>query len=107
AAHPGAAMGDDLTAGIEFVDALRQIAQRNQMAANVADLIFVWLAHIQDEDIFACVQFLLELFHLHLWHIGCHWRFLPAYSAKLVVVYEARDRRVRAADRAVRIFTQL
>src|SRR5438270_9017714 len=47
AAYAGAAMGDDLFAGIELVHAIRQFAQRNQVAADVADVILVRLANIE------------------------------------------------------------
>src|SRR5229473_5781054 len=49
AAHAGAAMGHDLLAGVQFVHPFGQVAERNQMSADVADLIFVRLAHIEDE----------------------------------------------------------
>jgi hypothetical protein len=52
AAHAGAAMGHDLAAGIEFVDTLWQIAQGDEVSADVADLVFVRLAHVKDEDFF-------------------------------------------------------
>ena len=47
AAGAGSAMDDDLSAGIQFIHALRQIVQRNQIAAEVADLVFVRLAHVE------------------------------------------------------------
>src|SRR5258708_33374921 len=40
------AMDDDFPARIQFVHAPGQIVQRNQMSAEVADLIFVGLSHI-------------------------------------------------------------
>ncbi len=45
------AVDDDLAAGVEFVHALGQIVQRNQMSAEVADLVFVRLAHVEHEEI--------------------------------------------------------
>src|SRR5271156_621167 len=43
------AVGDDFAARIELVDALGQIVQRNQMTVEVANLIFVRLAHVENE----------------------------------------------------------
>ncbi len=51
AARARAAVGDDLAAGVEFVHSFGQIAQGDQVAVDVADLVFVWLAHVEDEDI--------------------------------------------------------
>ncbi len=49
-------MGDNLLAGIKFVHSLRQVAERDQVSADIADLVFMRLAHIQDEQIFARVE---------------------------------------------------
>src|ERR1700690_2046899 len=65
AAHAGAAMGDDLAARVKLVHTFRQIAQRDQMPFDVADLILVGLAHIEHEKVFACIQTPLELFDLY------------------------------------------
>src|ERR1700729_4579329 len=45
------AMHDDLAARVELIHALRQIVQRNQISADIADLIFMWLAHVEHEQI--------------------------------------------------------
>ena len=103
-------MGDNLAAGVEFMHAFRQIAQRDQMPFDVTDLIFVQLAHVEHEKIFARIQTPLELFDLYFGNACFHW-FLLAFlftpdSTKLVVVYQFCDGAVRAAGRAVGIFTQ-
>ena len=46
-------MGDDFAAGVEFVHALGQITQRDKVSADVADLVFVRLANVQNEKVFA------------------------------------------------------
>src|SRR6202451_3180860 len=46
------AVGDDLAAGVEFAHPLRQIVERDQMSVEVADLVFVRLAHAENEQIF-------------------------------------------------------
>src|SRR5205814_7141106 len=56
AAHARAAVSHDLAAGVEFMNTLRKITQRNQMSANVAYLIFVRLADVQDKDVFSRIQ---------------------------------------------------
>src|SRR5271165_2344686 len=45
AAHSAAAVGHDFAARVELVHARGQVAERNEMAANVADLMLVRLAH--------------------------------------------------------------
>src|SRR5271170_7262597 len=77
------------------------------MSANVADLIFVRLAHIEDEEILFRIQPPLQLFYLNLRNPVAHRFFLPANAAKFVVVYQLRDRGMRAADRAIGILAQL
>ena len=54
------AMRHDFTRAIQFAHALRQIAERNQIAIEIADLIFVRLAHVEDKQIVAAVQALLQ-----------------------------------------------
>src|SRR5579884_2522465 len=78
AAHAGAAVRDDLAAGVELVHALGQIAKRDQISVQVADLIFVRLAHIEDKDVLSGIESLLQLFGLNLGHVGGHWRFFSA-----------------------------
>ena len=56
AARAGAAVSHDLAAGVEFMNTLRKITQRNQMSANVAYLLFVRLADVQDKDVFSRIQ---------------------------------------------------
>ena len=49
AANARTAMGDHLFARIEFAHALRKITEWDQVTTDVADLIFVRLAHIENE----------------------------------------------------------
>ena len=46
-----AAVRDDFARRIQFVDAARQFPQGNQVALEIADLIFVGLTHIQNEQV--------------------------------------------------------
>src|SRR5258705_111322 len=52
-AHATAAMRYDLPRTIQLVDSRGQIAQRDQMALQIADLVFVRLAHVQNENVVA------------------------------------------------------
>src|ERR1022692_1579245 len=79
AAHAGAAMGHDLAAGVEFVHTFWQIAQRDQMPLDVADLILVRLAHVEHEKVFARVQTTFELFDLYFGNACFHRFLLTAY----------------------------
>src|SRR5580704_2976175 len=110
ATHARATMGNDLAAGIEFVYALRQIAQRDQVPVDMADLIFMRLTHVEHEKILARIQTPLQFFDLYFGNACFHWFllafFFTADSTKLVVVYQFCDGAVRAAGRAVGILTQ-
>src|SRR5258706_13813072 len=50
------AVNDNLSARIQFLYRVGQIVQRNQMSADVADLIFVRLAHIENKKILLRIQ---------------------------------------------------
>src|SRR5215469_14388023 len=101
------AVDDDFAAGVEFVHALRQIVERDQVSADIANLIFVRLADIEDEQIVLRVQAPLQFFDLNLGNSARHRFLLPTNAAKLVVVYQLRDGRMRSARGAVRILAQL
>src|SRR5580693_3175799 len=55
-----AAMRDDFPRGIQLVHAARQLAERNQMSMQIADLVFVRLAHIQNEKIVSAIETRLQ-----------------------------------------------
>src|SRR5512146_943100 len=60
AAYATFAVSDDFAARVEFVDTLGQIAERDQVAAEVADLVFMRLADIEHEDVVAGIEAALE-----------------------------------------------
>src|SRR5579862_7344893 len=101
------AVDHNFAARIEFVDALRKIVEGNQMSAEIADLIFVRLAHVENEEILFCIETALQLFDLNFRNSVGHRFLLPSNAAKLVVVYQLCDGRMGAADRAIGIFAQL
>ena len=65
ATNTTAAMGHNFLAGVEFVYAVGEIAQWNQVPAEIADLVFVRLADVEYEYIVTAVEALLQFFHLH------------------------------------------
>src|SRR5579864_1250475 len=101
------AMDHNFAAGIQLVDPLRQIVQRNQVSAQVADLIFMRLAHVENKHVVLLVQTALQFFYLNLRNSVAHRLFLPTNAAKLVVVYQLRYRGMRAAHRAVGVLAKL
>src|SRR6202162_1758157 len=102
------AMRHDLPRRIQLVHAPRQLAKRNEVPLEIADLVFVWLAHIQDKQIVSMIQPRLQLARRDLRHL--HRRagsLFTTHAAEFVVVNELGDGAMRAAHRAVRIFPQL
>ena len=51
-----AAVGNDFVRGIEFMHPAREFSERDEMPVEIANLVFVGLAHIQDEEIIAAVN---------------------------------------------------
>src|ERR1700687_3109972 len=51
AASAHLAMGHDLAAAVQFTNALRQIAEWDEISIQVTDLVFVRLAHVENKDI--------------------------------------------------------
>jgi hypothetical protein len=49
-------MDDDLAAGVEFAEAFGQFVHRNQVSAEVADLVLVRLAHLEHEQVIAGIE---------------------------------------------------
>jgi len=102
------AMSDDFARGIEFVDASRKFAERNQVAAEIADLIFVRVADIEDEDVFAAIEFFFQLARSDFRNVEIALGlFFAADAAELVVVDEFMDFAMRSAHGAVRILAEL
>ncbi len=107
AADAAAAVGHDFFAGVQLVHAVGEIAERNQVSADVADLVFVGLAHVENVEVVAAVEALFQIFHLHF---GCgHFGLglLAANSAELLIVNQLGDGRILSASRAIGILAQL
>src|SRR6266849_8163206 len=87
-----AAVRDDFARAVELVRASRQLSQRDQMAAEVADLILVRLADVEDEDLLAAVQTRLQLAGGDFRHLrGRRRSLLAADAAELFVVDQFGD----------------
>ena len=88
--------------GVELAEALRQLRQRDQRAAgNAADLKLLGVAHVEDEQVLAAVEPLLQFLDGDVSvRGGRRRRFLAADAAELLVVDQLRDGRVgrRTAD---------
>jgi len=67
----------------------RQLAERNEVPLEIADLVFVPLAHIQDKQIVSVIQPRLKLTRRNLRHLH-RWAgsFFAAHPAEFVVVNE-------------------
>src|SRR5512147_2299089 len=98
----------DLATGVEFTHTLRKVVERDQVAIDVTDLIFVRLSYIKHEDILARILALLKLFNGNRRYLGVvHRLFFSANSAEFVVIDQLMDRTMLAARRAIRILPQL
>src|SRR5229473_801860 len=95
------AMRHDFPRRIQLMHAPRQLAERNEVPLEIADLVFVRLAHIQDKYVVSMIQPRLQLARRNLRNL--HRRagsFFAAHTAEFVVVNEFGDRAMRAAHRA-------
>src|SRR5580704_12712772 len=86
----------------------RKLAERDQMPVEIANLIFVRLAHVQNEQVIAAIEpgFQFARSNLRDLH-GRTGGFFAANAAELEVVDELGDGWIRAAHRAVRALPQL
>jgi hypothetical protein len=56
--------GDDFFALVELVEALGELRQGNEVAADVGDFEFVFVTYVEKEEVVAFVETLLEFFSL-------------------------------------------
>ena len=101
-------MRDDLARAVEFVHAARKLAERNQMAADIADLIFVRLANVENVDIVAAIEPRFQLARSDFRNGRRRRRsLLAANAAEFRVVDQLGDGWMVAANRAFGILAQL
>src|SRR5712692_7613757 len=90
------------------MDAPRQFPEREKMSLKIANLVFVRLAHIENEQIISTIESGLEFARRDFRHLHSGpGSLFAAYAAEFEVVDQLGNRRMRAAHRAVRIFAQL
>src|SRR5256884_3175021 len=78
------------------------------MPLQIADLIFMRLAHIENEQIVSAIEAGLEFARSNFRHLHGRTRsFFPAHTAELVIVDQLVDRAVRSAHRTIRILAEL
>src|SRR6266478_6146156 len=78
------------------------------MSLEIADLVFVRLAHIENVQIIPTIKPGFELARSDLRNLhGRAGGLFAAHAAKFVVIDQLGDRRMRSAHRAVRILAQL
>ena len=65
AARSHLAESNDLAAGIEFLNTLRQLRQRNQLTSYIGNLKFVLLPDVEQEQVLTSVEPLLKFFNLY------------------------------------------
>src|SRR5271170_371687 len=109
AATTALAVDNDLAAAVEFIDACRQVAQRNEFRSEVGDLVFVRLAHVEHEEVFAGVESALEFDRADLRDtvLNLCRRCLRHNAAELVIVDKLSHCRILSAHRAFWILPQL
>src|SRR3984885_2207416 len=102
------AVRNDLTRAIELVPPPRKIAERNQMPAEIADLILMRLANVENVKIISAIESAFQ-FAWGNFRNGClrRRRFLAANSAKFGVINQLRDARMYPAHRTIRILAKL
>src|SRR5260370_23377769 len=90
------------------MDAPRKFPEREKMSLEIADLVFVRLADIENKKIIPAFEPGLQFARSNLRHLrGGAGSFLAAHSAKFVVIYQLGDGAMRTAHRAIWIFEQL
>src|SRR5438552_2079970 len=103
-------MDDPFLAAVQLPEALGQLRQWNERAAgDPAKLVLLRVAHVEDEDALAPVEASLEFLDRRVRCVGRGWRgcLLAAHAAKCLVIDEARDRRLVATHRTLRIAPHL
>src|SRR6266403_2966854 len=90
------------------MDAPRKFPEREEMSLQIADLIFVRLADIENEQIIPAIEAGLEFARSNFRHLhGGDGSFFAAHAAEFVVIDQLGDRAMRTAHRAIWIFAQL
>src|SRR5438105_2113817 len=103
-----AAMRHDFPRRIQFMDASRQLPKRKQMPLQIADLVFMGLAHIENQQIISSIEAGFEFARSDFRYLHGRARsFFATHTAELVIVNQLGDRTMRPAHRAIRVLTEL
>src|SRR5260221_6000775 len=90
------------------MDAPRKFPEREEMSLQIADLVFVRLADIENEKIIPAVEAGFEFARSNFRHLhGGAGSFFAAHTTEFVVIDQLGDRAMRSAHRAIWIFAQL
>src|SRR6267154_3417451 len=90
------------------MDAPRKFPEREEMSLQIADLVFVRLADIENEKIIPAVAAGFEFARSNFRHLhGGAGNFFAAHATEFVVIDQLGDRAMRTAHRAIWIFAQL
>src|SRR5258706_16015740 len=90
------------------MDAPRKFPEREEMSLQIADLIFVRLADIENEKIIPAIEAGLEVARGNFRQLhGGAGSFFAAHAAEFVVIDQLGDRAMRTAHRAIWIFLEL
>src|SRR6185437_11668562 len=109
AASTHGALDHNFAIAVDLIQPSGHVVHGDKRAADVGDLVFEWLADVENEEAVAGVEALLEFLHAHLGDTVFHRRLRTPRrnAAELLVVDEMRDSGMLAADRAIGIFAQL
>ena len=77
------------------------------MSAEIADLVFVGLAHIEHKEIVSGIEALLQFFRCHVQHGSSCPLLLATNAAEMLIVNQLRNCWMVAADRTVGVLAQL
>jgi len=102
------AVRDNFLRRIEFVHAARQFAKRQQVSFDIADLIFVRFAHIENVEIIAAIEACFQFARKHFRNLQIRCRsFFSTHAAEFVVINQLVDGAIFSAHRAIGILAQL
>ncbi len=90
---PTAALDDDFAVAGDLGEAVGHVVLRDQLSADLGDLVLVGLAHVEEEDVFAGIDAALSSFTVSLGNAVLHVFLLWGFghdAAEMLVVDELR-----------------
>src|SRR5262249_11872695 len=86
---------------------LWQVTERDEVTVEIADLIFVRLAHIENEDVILTIEAPFEFLRSDLRNRNAVLLFFTTDTTELLIVDEGSNRGRGAADGAFGVLAQL